>query len=64
MVVLNALAGRALPNYCNGSNFRVWLYVDDHADAMLLVATKGAMARSYNIGGENERTNLQMVQII
>ncbi len=64
VVILNALAGRALPIYGDGSNIRDWLYVEDHADAILLVATKGALGRSYNIGGENERTNLQLVQTI
>jgi dTDP-glucose 4,6-dehydratase len=64
VVILNALAGRALPIYGDGSNVRDWLYVEDHADALLLVATKGALGRSYNIGGENERTNLQLVQTI
>ncbi|WP_243614338.1 dTDP-glucose 4,6-dehydratase [Shimia aestuarii] len=64
VIILNALAGRALPIYGDGSNIRDWLYVEDHADALLLVATKGALGRSYNIGGENERTNLQLVQTI
>ncbi|NBV62462.1 MAG: dTDP-glucose 4,6-dehydratase, partial [Rhodobacteraceae bacterium] len=64
VVILNALAGRALPIYGDGSNIRDWLYVEDHADALLLVATKGALGRSYNIGGENERKNLQLVQTI
>jgi len=64
VVIVNALAGRALPIYGDGSNIRDWLYVEDHADALLLVATKGALGRSYNIGGENERTNLQLVQTI
>jgi dTDP-D-glucose 4,6-dehydratase len=64
VVILNALAGRALPIYGDGSNIRDWLYVEDHADALLLVATKGALGRSYNIGGENERTNLQLVHTI
>lgn len=64
VVILNALAGKPLPIYGDGSNVRDWLYVEDHADALLLVATKGALGRSYNIGGENERTNLQLVEII
>jgi len=64
VVILNALAGRALPIYGDGSNICDWLYVEDHADALLLVATKGVLGRSYNIGGENERTNLQLVQTI
>jgi dTDP-glucose 4,6-dehydratase len=46
------------------ADIRDWIYVEDHADALLLVATKGALGRSYNIGGENERTNLQLVQTI
>ena len=64
VVILNALAGRALPIYGDGSNVRDWLYVEDHADALLLVANQGVLGRSYNIGGENERTNLQLVQTI
>jgi len=64
VVILNALAGKPLPIYGDGSNIRDWLYVEDHADALLLVATKGKLGRSYNIGGENERTNLELVQTI
>lgn len=64
VVILNALAGNALPIYGDGSNIRDWLFVEDHADALLLVATKGAPGRSYNIGGENECTNLQLVKTI
>ena len=64
VVILNALAGKPLPVYGDGSNIRDWLYVEDHADALLLVAQKGQAGRSYNIGGENERTNLQLVQTI
>ena len=64
VVILNALSGRALPIYGDGSNIRDWLYVEDHADALLLVATRGELGRSYNIGGENERTNLQLVKTI
>ena len=64
LTILQALAGRALPVYGDGSNIRDWLYVDDHAEALLLVATKGRLGRSYNIGGENERTNLQLVKTI
>ena len=61
MVILNALAEKPLPIYGDGSNVRDWIYVDDHADALLLVLEKGALGRSYNIGGENERTNLELV---
>ena len=64
VVILNALAGKPLPIYGDGSNIRDWLYVDDHADALLLVIEEGAVGRSYNIGGENERTNLELVQTI
>ncbi len=64
VVILNALAGKALPIYGDGSNIRDWLYVEDHADALLLVLQKGALGRSYNIGGENERTNLELVQTL
>lgn len=64
VVILNALAGKALPIYGDGSNVRDWLYVEDHADALLLVAQQGALGRSYNIGGENERSNLELVKTI
>ncbi|MDP4893597.1 dTDP-glucose 4,6-dehydratase [Cypionkella sp.] len=64
VVILNALAGKPLPIYGDGSNVRDWLYVEDHADALLLVVEKGALGRSYNIGGENERSNLQLVQTL
>lgn len=64
VTILNAIAERALPIYGNGSNIRDWLYVDDHADGLLLVLEKGANGQSYNIGGENERTNLELVHTI
>ncbi len=64
VIILNALAGKPLPIYGNGSNIRDWLYVEDHADALLLVLEKGVIGRSYNIGGENERTNLELVQTL
>ncbi len=64
VIILNALAGKPLPIYGDGSNIRDWLYVEDHADALLLVVEKGALNRSYNIGGENERTNLQLVETL
>ncbi|NVO25760.1 GDP-mannose 4,6-dehydratase, partial [Donghicola mangrovi] len=63
-IILNALAGKALPIYGDGSNIRDWLYVEDHADALLLVVEKGEVGRSYNIGGENERTNLELVKTL
>ena len=64
VIILNALAGKPLPIYGDGSNVRDWLYVEDHADALLLVVQNGQIGRSYNIGGENERTNLQLVQTL
>ena len=64
VVILNALAGKPLPIYGDGSNVRDWLYVEDHADALLLVLEKGPVGRSYNIGGENERTNLELVRTL
>lgn len=64
VVILNALAGKPLPIYGDGSNIRDWLFVEDHADALLLVVAKGTLGRSYNIGGENERTNLELVQTL
>ncbi|MEL7255338.1 MAG: dTDP-glucose 4,6-dehydratase [Pseudomonadota bacterium] len=62
VVILNALAGKPLPIYGDGSNVRDWLYVEDHADALLLVLQQGQVGRSYNIGGENERSNLELVR--
>lgn len=64
VVILNALHGRPIPIYGKGENVRDWLYVEDHADALLLVLEKGELGRSYNIGGENERSNLELVQTI
>ncbi|RJE87853.1 dTDP-glucose 4,6-dehydratase [Paracoccus onubensis] len=64
VIILNALAGKPLPIYGDGSNIRDWLFVEDHADALLLVVEKGRVGRSYNIGGENERTNLELVQTL
>jgi len=64
VTILNALAGKPLPIYGDGANVRDWLYVEDHADALLCVLDRGAVGQSYNIGGENERTNLELVQTI
>lgn len=64
VVILNALAGKPLPIYGKGDNIRDWLFVEDHADALLLVVAKGELGRSYNIGGENERTNLELVRTL
>lgn len=64
VVILKALAGEAIPVYGNGMNIRDWLYVEDHADALLCVLEKGEVGRSYNIGGHNERTNIDLVRAI
>ena len=64
VVILNALAGKPLPIYGTGANVRDWIYVEDHADALLLVLEKGRVGRSYNIGGENERSNLELVRTL
>ena len=64
VIIINALAGKPLPIYGNGENVRDWLYVEDHADALLTVLTKGKIGRSYNIGGENEATNIDIVREI
>ncbi|MDM8167636.1 dTDP-glucose 4,6-dehydratase [Roseovarius sp.] len=64
VIILNALAGKPLPVYGKGENVRDWLYVEDHADALLTVLEKGALGRSYNIGGENEATNIEIVRRI
>jgi len=64
VVILKALAGAPIPIYGKGDNIRDWLYVEDHAVALLTVVQKGQLGRSYNIGGENEATNLGLVQTI
>ena len=64
LMILNALAGRALPVYGRGENVRDWLFVDDHARALALVLERGEVGRTYNVGGNNERTNLQVVESI
>ena len=64
VIIINALAGKPLPIYGNGENVRDWLYLKDHADALLTVLTKGKIGRSYNIGGENEATNIDIVREI
>jgi dTDP-glucose 4,6-dehydratase len=63
-VILSALAGKPIPIYGKGENIRDWLFVEDHADALLLVLQEGQVGRSYNIGGENERSNLKLVETI
>lgn len=64
VIILNALAGKPLPVYGKGINVRDWLFVEDHADALLLVLEKGVLGRSYNIGGENEARNIDIVKNI
>ena len=64
VVILNALAGKPIPVYGKGENVRDWLYVEDHADALLTVLTRGQTGRSYNIGGENEARNIDIVRTI
>jgi dTDP-glucose 4,6-dehydratase len=64
LMILNAYEGKSLPVYGNGSNVRDWLYVDDHAKALYLILKNGLQGETYNVGGRNERTNLQVVQEI
>jgi dTDP-glucose 4,6-dehydratase len=64
VVLLNAVAGAPIPVYGKGENIRDWLYVEDHADALLNVLSKGTLGRSYNIGGHNEVRNIDLVQMI
>jgi len=64
LMVLNALDGKALPIYGDGGNVRDWLYVDDHCAGLLLALRRGQVGARYNIGGGNERTNLQIVDRI
>jgi len=64
LMILNALEGKPLPVYGKGENVRDWLYVNDHAEALILAAEKGAPGESYNIGGWNERRNIDVVRAI
>ena len=64
LMVLNGIEGRPLPIYGDGGNVRDWLHVDDHCAGLLLVLAKGRVGEKYNIGGGNERTNLQVVDAI
>lgn len=64
LMILTALDGRPLPIYGDGGNIRDWLYVEDHCDAIRTVLLSGRLGEIYNIGGESERTNLQVVQAI
>jgi dTDP-glucose 4,6-dehydratase len=64
LVTLNALDQKPLPIYGKGDNIRDWLYVEDHARALVLVVEKGKVGETYNVGGRNERTNLEVVETI
>jgi len=64
LVILNALEGKPLPVYGTGSNVRDWLYVEDHCRAILTVLARGAAGEKYNIGGHNEKTNLEIVHTL
>lgn len=63
-MILNALSGKPLPVYGDGSQIRDWLYVEDHARALVKVATEGRVGETYNIGGHNEKKNLDVVETI
>jgi dTDP-glucose 4,6-dehydratase len=64
LTILNALAGQPLPVYGTGSNIRDWLYVEDHARALHLIASRGRLGEKYNVGGRNERRNIDVVTAI
>jgi dTDP-glucose 4,6-dehydratase len=64
LMILNALDLKSLPVYGKGDNVRDWLYVDDHAEALLTVFEKGKVGETYNIGGNNEKQNLEVVHTI
>jgi len=64
LTILNALAGKTLPVYGSGNQIRDWLYVEDHARALYKVVTEGLVGETYNVGGSNERKNIEVVQTI
>ena len=64
LMILNALEGKPLPVYGNGQQIRDWLYVEDHARALFLAATKGDIGETYNIGGHNEKANIDVVNTL
>ncbi len=64
LVILNALDGKALPIYGKGDQIRDWLFVEDHARALYKVVTEGAVGETYNIGGHNEKQNIEVVKTI
>lgn len=64
VAIINSLLGNSIPIYGEGGNTRDWLHVEDHADALLLVLQQGRLGQNYNIGGENESTNLELVRAL
>ncbi|NKF34139.1 NAD-dependent epimerase/dehydratase family protein, partial [Pseudomonas sp. BGM005] len=64
LMILNALEGKPLPVYDNGANVRDWLYVEDHARALYTIASRGRPGEKYNVGGRNERRNIDVVHRI
>ena len=64
LTIINALEGKPLPVYGNGENVRDWLHVEDHAEALLLVAERGRLGESYNVGGNSEHSNIAVVRMI
>jgi dTDP-glucose 4,6-dehydratase len=64
LMILNALEGKLLPVYGNGNQLRDWLYVDDHARGLYKVLTEGTVGETYNIGGHNEKQNIEVVQTL
>jgi len=64
VIIINALHGQPIPVYGKGENVRDWLYVEDHVEALLAVVERGAVGRSYNVGGNNERRNIDLVRTI
>lgn len=64
LIILNAIEGKPLPIYGKGDNVRDWLFVQDHVEALLLVLAEGRVGETYNIGGNNEKTNLEVVEAV
>ena len=64
LMILNAVEGKPLPVYGDGGNVRDWLYVEDHCEGILLALERGRPGEKYNIGGGNERTNLEIVDLL
>jgi dTDP-glucose 4,6-dehydratase len=64
LIILNARAGKPLPVYGDGQNVRDWLYVDDHCEAIAIVLARGRIGETYNIGGGNEKRNIEIVEIV